>query len=759
MSFRYVGKPTPRIDAKEKVLGRTKYMTDVSFPDMLWGKIVRSTVPHARIISIDTTEAENFPGVHAVVTAKDVPGLNGYGIAIPDQPVFAEDKVRFVGDAIAGVVAQTKEIAEAAAQKIKIEYEELPGVFDPREGLKPDAPKIHKDGNILQNTHVVNGDVEKAFEEADVIVENEYHTTMQMPVYLEVEGGVGLYADGELTLWCASHYPTQDQRQLSAVMNIPTDKIRIIGNPVGGSFGGKDDLIIQAQLAVMAYKVAGKPVKIVHTREESCRVGWKRHPMYITLKTAAKQDGTLLANQVKIISDTGAYAGLGAAVVNLAVEHACNAYRVSNIDIRGICVYTNNSVCSAMRGFGAPQVTFAMENQMDILAEKLGMDPLTIRLKNCLRIGDKAALGHTLKHEMGTEATLMKMKEIDLWVNREEYKKQAPRWKKRGVGIATSIQGVGLGNGIPDYGSADITLNEDGIFVVGAGCPDIGQGNSTAFAQMAAEALGCSLEHIQVITGDSAYTPDSGVTAASRTIYAIGNAILMAAEKITAQIRQVAARLLGAGEDELELAEHGICYRDSCLSYRELAQRAADEGIIFKGHGRFDMPQADITIKGAAGLPHSLYSAVSHIALVEVDTLTGRVDVLKAACIPDTGRVINIQGLEAQSEGGTVMGMGFAVMEKAVFDRGYLLSNNYSTYLIPTALDSPEIETYPVEVLERTGPFLAKGIGECVGSPITPAITNAIYDAVGVRIKECPADMEKIFFAMKDLAAGGVKHE
>ncbi|NMA23807.1 MAG: molybdopterin-dependent oxidoreductase, partial [Spirochaetales bacterium] len=352
---------------------------------MLWGKILRSKVPHGRIIEIDTSEAEKYPGVHVVVTAKDVPGHNGYGIALDDQPVFVTDKVRFVGDAIAGVVAETREIAEAAANKIKVKYEELPGVFDPKEGLKADAPKIHSGGNILQDTHITNGDVEKAFQEADVIVENEYHTTMQMPAYLEVEGGVGVYADGHLTLWCASQYPTQDQRQLAAVMNIPEDKIRIVGNPVGGSFGGKDDLIIQAQLAVMALK-AGKPVKIVHSREESCHVGWKRHPMYIYMKTAAKKDGTLLANKVKIVSDTGAYAGLGGPVVNLAVEHACNAYRMPNIDIHGICVYTNNSVCSAMRGFGAPQVTFAMENQMDIIAEKLGMDPLTIRLKNCLRI-------------------------------------------------------------------------------------------------------------------------------------------------------------------------------------------------------------------------------------------------------------------------------------------------------------------------------------------------------------------------------------
>lgn len=753
---KWVGKPIARKDAKDKVLGKTKYMTDLSFPDMLWGKIVRSEVPHARILNIDTTEAENTPGVHAVVTHKDVPGQNAYGIDVEDQPVFAWDKIRYQGEAIAGVIADTKDIAEEAAKKIKLTLEKLPVVSDPRAGMKDDAPKIHESGNVLLHTHVINGDVEKAFHEADVVVENEYFVSMQQQGYLEVEGGVGLYKDGILSIWCGSQYPTQDQRQLSKIMGMTPDKIRVVSNPVGGGFGGKDDLIIQGQLSVMAYKV-GKPVKIVHTREESFRTCWKRHPMYMTMKTAARKDGTLLANKVKIISDTGAYAGLGGPVVNLAIEHACGAYRVPNVDLDGYSVYTNNSICSAMRGFGVPQITFAIESQMDLLAEKLDLDPLTIRLKNGLRTGDKAGLGHTLTTAMGTIGTLKKAGETELWKNREKYKKQSSSpWKKRGIGIATSIQGVGLGKGIPDYSAAEIVMDNNGKFRVAIGCPDIGQGNSIAFIQMAAEALRCSLEDINLVAGDTFRTPDSGVTAASRSIYAAGNAIILAAEKIKKTIQKVAARYWDVADDEVVFGDYCVMNRDKELNYREISYLAENYKIKIEARSYFDMPMADISIEGAHGLPHILYGATTHIALVEVNTLTGQVEVIKTVSIPDAGKVINRQGLEGQAEGGAVMGLGYALTEKVVFDEGILLNDNFDTYIMPTALDSPDILVEPVEVLEKSGPFGAKGIGECVTGPIAPSIVNAIYDAVGVRIVNLPADSEKVYFALQGQRKSGV---
>jgi CO/xanthine dehydrogenase Mo-binding subunit len=749
MEFKWVGRPVVREDARGKATGATRYMTDLEFPGMLWGKIVRAGIPHARIKKIDTGEAEKMPGVVAVITHRDVPGVNGYGIAVPDQPVFCDRKVRYEGDPVAGIVAETRRAAAAAAEKIRIEFEELAAVFDPRDALAAGAPEVHDAGNLLLEARVTNGDPDRAFAEADIVVEREYFTPMQFPVFLEVEGGVAEYKDGRLTMWVGSQYPTQDQRELSLVLGIPPEQIRIVSNPVGGAFGGKDDLTIQAQLAVMAYKT-GRPVKLVLTREESNRTGWKRHPMFITMKTAATGDGILLANRVTIVSDTGAYAGLGGAVLSNAIGHACGAYRVPNVEITGYCAYTTKAPCSAMRGFGVPQITFAIESQMDIIAAQTGVDPLSLRLKNSLVTGDKGPFGNTMALSMGIVPTLKRAGKTPLWQNRDDIRKNVSRpWKRRGIGLATSIKGVGLGRGLPDYSAADIALTAAGDFVVGIGCPDIGQGNHIAFAQMAAESLSCPLERVRVVLGDSSCTPDSGITAASRTIYAAGNALLLAAEEVKRQLKRFAAGHWGVDAGEVEFEEYCIRHGGREMTVAELAALAAQQGLAIKGSGFFDMPIADVGIEGLRGVPSVLFGVTTQIALVEVDLKTGGVDVLESVCIPDAGRIVNIQGLEGQAEGGTVMGMGFALMEKAGFRNGRIVTDNYDTYLIPTSLDCPDIGVQPVEVIEATGPFGAKGIAEALSTPITPAIINAIADATGFRITELPATMEKVFAGIR----------
>lgn len=751
MGYRWIGKPVIRDDAEGKATGRLKYMTDLVFPDMLWGKIVRAGVSHAKIIEIDTTEAEQIPGVVAVVTYKDVPGENGYGIAVSDQPVFCQDKVRYEGDPIAGVIAESKKIAEEAANKIKVKYELLPVVNDARFALNENAPKIHDQGNIFLQTHVQNGDLIRAFEEADYIIKKEYYCAIQFPVYLEREGGIAEYKDGNLSMWCGSQYPQQDRRQLSKVLNIPEERIRIISNPVGGAFGGKDDLTVQAQLAVMAYKV-GRPVKLVNTREESTKTSWKRHPAYITMETAVKKDGTLLANKVDFVIDTGAYAGLGGAVLTNMIGHACGSYRVQAVDVTAKCVYTNNSPASAMRGFGIPQITFAMESQIDVIAAQLGLDPLEIRLKNALVTGDKGPYGNTMSMTLGTVATLEKVKQTDLWRRREEIKNYTSnQWKRRGIGIATCIKGDGLGRGIPDYSAAEINLNERGEYVVAIGCPDIGQGNHIAFRQMAAEYLQCPLSKVKLILGDSSCTPDSGITAASRTVYAVGNAISLAAEEIKRQVCDFVAEYWNVPVSEVVFGDYKIICRDKEISISDLAILVNKTNKKISAQSFFDMPVADKGIEGLNGLPHVLFGTTTNVVLVEVDVLTGYVDVLKVISIPDAGKIINIQGLEGQAEGGTVMGMGYAIMEKGVLNQGQILTDSYSTYIIPTALDCPEIVVDPVEVLEQSGPFGAKGIAEALSTSITPAIINAIYDAVGVRIYDVPATSEKLYGKLKKL--------
>jgi CO/xanthine dehydrogenase Mo-binding subunit len=723
-------------------------MTDLVFPGLAWGAIARSGVPHAEILAIDTEEAENCPGVLAVVTHRDVPGDNAYGIACDDQPVFCSDRIRYEGDPVAGVVAETREIAVRAAGKIRITYQELPGIFDPREALADGAPLVHERGNLLLKAHVVNGDVAAAFQKADLVVERDYYCPIQFPVYLEPEGGVAWYRDGCLTVWCGSQYPTQDQGQLSRLLGLPEPQIRIVSNPVGGAFGGKDDLTIQPQLAVMALK-AGCPVKLVNSREESNQTSWKRHPMSINMKTAAKLDGTLLANQVSIVADTGAYAGLGGAVLTNTIGHACGAYRVPNIDVKGYCVYTNNCPSSAMRGFGVPQINFAVESQMEIIAAELGLDPLRVRMQNCLVTGDRAPLGNTLTMNMGTLPALMRARDTEIWKGRTKKKQKDSQggcpWKRRGTGIAVCIKGVGLGKGIPDYGAADIVLTGAGEYLVSIGCPEIGQGNHIVFAQMAAEALGCSMRRVRIVQGDSSCTPDSGVAAASRTVYAAGNAILLAAEDVGRQLQQLAAGLWGVAPDEVSWGGDQVCHGETRISAPELALLAEQQGSEIRASGYFEMPTADRGVQGLVGTPSLLFGSTVQVAVVEVDTRTGHVEVLETVCIPDAGRIINIQGLEGQAEGGTVMGMGYALMEKGLIRNGRMLTNNYDTYLIPTSLDCPDIIVLPVEEPEMTGPFGAKGIAEALSVAMTPAVINAIHDAVGVRLTRLPATAEDVY--------------
>lgn len=724
--YRWVGKPVPRVDAEAKVTGRLKYLTDLDRPGMLHGRVKRSDYPHAVIKNIDVSAARGLPGVAAVLTAGDVPGQNGFGIVVPDQPVLCRDKVRYLGDAVALVAAETPEAAAKALDLIRVEYEPLPVVDDPIEALKEGAPKVHEKGNLHSSARVNRGDVEKAFAEAGLIIENVYRSPRQMHTFLETEGGMAeIDGDGNITVWAGGQHPYRDQLQVARALGYNPKKIRIVNNPLGGAFGGKDEITVQIHLALLALHTK-RPVKLWLSREESVVSGWKRHPMAVFYKTAFKRDGTLLANEVKIYGDTGAYASLGGPVVNLAIEHCCGPYRVPHHRAEGYCVYTNNGVAGAFRGFGANQVIFAMETQLDIAAEKLGIDRLEIRKMNALRRGDVAALGHTMKASVGVLATLEAAEKSELWQRREELKRNvAAPWKKRGIGVASELHGTGLGAGLPDYGAARIVLESDGTFTVKVSCPEIGQGNTTAYAQMAAEALGCELARVRVQTGDTDLTPDSGTSTASRSIYTGGNAIVAAAEKMKAKLVSVATERLEASIDDL-------------------ARYVYDRGLDPAAVGSFVWPTAGVSIEGAFGLPHLIYTYITQVALVEVDTLTGRVEVVEAFTALDAGKVINLQGIEGQADGGAAMGTGYALMEDTIIEGGRFKTKNLSTYIIPTALDIPKHESKMVEVLEETGPYGAKGVGEAVCVPITPAITNAVHDAVGVWISHIPATPERV---------------
>ena len=752
MGFQWINQTVLRQDAPDKSTGETKFMSDLSFPGMLWGGVLRSGHPHALIKQINCDAARIIPGVVAVLTHMDIKGLNAYGIAIQDQPVLCFDKVRYQGDAVALVAAESRKLVKAALAAIEIEYQPLPLVVDPVAGANNEPSLVHAGGNVLLHTQVVNGDVEEAFRQADIVIENTYRTSRQMPGYLETEGGVAVPDEnGGVTVWCGSHHPHRDRKQIARVMDYPPEKIRVISHPVGGGFGGKDEITIQIHLVLLAMKT-GRPVKIVLSREESIIAGWKRHPMIIAMKTAATKDGLLTANQVTIHADSGAYASLGAAILNVAIENSSGSYRVPNVNKNGYCVYTNNGVAGAMRGFGDNQATFAIETQMDLIARELGLDPLEIRLKNGLLQGDRAAIGHTLTQSIGTIPTLKAVGQSRDWVERERWKKDNPKpWIKRGVGLATALKGVGLGRGITDVGRATIEIQADGCFTVAVGCPDLGQGNTVAFSQMAAEALSVDIKRIKIINGDTAQCPDSGSSTASRSIYAGGNAIVDAAGKMLDLLKNQASQILVMDIDELTCRNEAVVSgvpSGSCCAYSELAGELikAESNIV---HGLFVVPVADHGIDGAPGLPHLVYSAMSNLAMVEVNTLTGECRVVKILSIPDAGRVINTQGLEGQAEGGALMGMGYALTEDVVIAEGKVITTDLSTYIMPTSLDAPLIEVLPVEELEPSGPFGAKGIGEVATVAVTPAITNAILDATGVAVTSLPVTPEKLLKALR----------
>lgn len=720
---------------------------------MLYAKAARSKYPHALIKGINTKKAEAVAGVVAVLTYRDVPGMNAFGIVLPDQPILCHDKVRYLGDAIAIVAAENLEAAEKAAQLVEVDYEPLPVVSDPLEAMKSDSPRVHEKGNVLRHARIRFGGVEKAFQEAAVIVENTYRTGRQMHMFLEVEAGIGMLDDkGNVVLYVGGQSPYRDQMQVSRAFGIRPEQVRVISTPVGGAFGGKEENTVQIHLALLALKTK-RPVKMVWTREESGVSGMKRHPMIVTTKTAADSHGRLLANQVRIVADTGAYASLGPTVLDVAMENSCGPYRVPNISIDAFLVYTNNGVSGAFRGFGAPQVNFAIEANMDILAEKLGMDRLEIRKLNVLRDGDVGPFGYKSFGAVGIFETLLKAENSNIWRNRERYKSSpsAP-WCRRGVAVTTAVKGFGFG-ALPDFGAASIQITPTGKFVVGVSCPEIGQGAVTAYSQIAAEALHCDIGDVYVASADSQLAPDTGTSSASMALVRGGNAILAAAPKMNDLLLKAAAGIISRPKEELALENSQAVSKakpGKAVTYAEIAQYLLRSGGEPKVVAGFNVPRVDKPVEGSIEIPHWSYMYASAVALVEVNALTGATKVLKFFLSPDSGKVINPQSYTGQCEGAIVQGLGFALTEETQIEKGMVKTNNFTTYIIPTISDIPEIEVDPVETYEKIGPFGAKGLGEIGIIPVGSVVANAIYDATGARVFTLPATPEQVYRAIKE---------
>ena len=741
--MKQVGIEIPKVDVLEKALGEAKYGADLPNQEPLHLKVIRSPKPHAKIVKIEMEETLRIPGVERIFTAKDIPGKNLVGTITKDQPILASDRVRYIGDPVALIAAKTEEAVEEAAKKLVVIYEDLPSITHPEEALQPYAPLIHEKGNLLLEFHVTKGDVQRGFKEAEVIVEETYTTTWVDHAYLEPDAGIS-YLDekGRITVVCPTQNVHYDQKEVASVLSLPLDQVRIIQCATGGGFGGRLDITVQCLLALAVFHLK-KPVRIVYSREEVFQVTSKRHPLKIRYRSGAKKDGTLTAVEVDILGDTGAYASYGGTVAIRSAVHATGPYQVPNVKVRSRMVYTNNSWSGAMRGFGVPQMAFAHESQMDLLAQALKMDPIEVRLKNCLRIGSETATGQTLMASVGMGETLKKVKE---WRDRLAISKNDSKkpFIKKGVGVGSMWYGIG-NTGIANPSTAQMEIDPDGEVRLFIGVADIGQGSDTALLQIASEAIGISLGEIRLVRADTSATTDAGATSASRQTYISGNAILNAVKNLKQVAIKEASQLLNIDEKDLFFEEgkvkSRICLTTS-ISAKEIAKRSKR---ILRGEGLFDPETTRLDSETGQGAPYATYAFATHLAEVEVDTETGKVKVNRVIASHDVGKAIHPQNVIGQIMGGVAMGTGFALMEEFVPEE----TTSFVNYLIPTSKDVPEVIPIIVQDEEPTGPFGAKGVGEPALIPSAPAILNAIADAIGQRIYDLPANLERVLEAIQ----------
>jgi len=742
-----LGVSVPRLDGPEKVTGKAKFGADIYLPRMLHGKILRSRYPHARIHSIRTEKAERLPGVKAVVTWKDAPDVM-VGMYQNDWRAFAKEKVRYLGDVVAAVAAIDEETALEALDLIEVDYEELPAIFDPIEALSPGAPLVHDafPGNIGARRRIRKGDPHKIFEKAELVFEDTFKT--QMVDHCPIEPHVAVVdfgVSGRLTIWASTQAPFNNRVLLSKILQTPMNKIRIITTHVGGAFGGKQELMVEPSCALLARKT-GRPVKIVAERKEEFIASTVRHPLVMTYKTAVNPQGKILARQIRLVQDFGAYNDLGEGVLRYATLMAAGPYRIDDVWIDAIGVYTNQQVGGVMRGVGVPQVCFAGESQLDQIAHEIGIDPYHLRMMNAVADGNTSANGQIFVG-IGYQETLRRARE------ESGYRTQSGK-KNHGFGIASMIYTCG-GAGRHDYSSAVVKSNEDGTFVVLTGAPDVGQGARTTLAQIAAEELGARFEDFWVDLPDTDLSPvDLYGANATRITYVAGNAVKAAAAEAKIQILAGAAQKWKKEAGSLEIAGGKVFEKGNPESLGDLRDLVAEMhrpmGLTVIGKGSYHT--TGVPLDPDTGQSHvvDLFLFGTHVAEVEVDTVTGCVRVLNIWAAHDVGKAVNPMNVEGQIEGGVQMGLGFALTEEIVRENGKTLNPSFLDYKLFTAVDMPKIKSITVEVPEPLGPFGARGIGEATTIPTAAAVANAVFNAVGVRIKELPMTPERILRGIKE---------
>jgi CO/xanthine dehydrogenase Mo-binding subunit/aerobic-type carbon monoxide dehydrogenase small subunit (CoxS/CutS family) len=746
-----ISNPQLRGEAIKKVSGACMYADDIMMEGMLYGKILWADYPHAKIITIDTSEAEAVEGVALVLTAKDIPGENQAGLIIRDQPAIAEYKTRYIGDSLASVFAETLEIAEIAREKIRVEYEVLPGVFSPQDAAKPDAPKIHKDGNLVKHAAIVRGDVDQAFSVCEVVIEGTYTTPFVEHAFLEPESAVA-YPDGDggVVLQIGSQTVFDDRTQLSEILGLPEDKIRVIQVAQGGSFGGKEDLILQQHVAMAALRT-GHPVKITLTREESFRVHPKRHPAWIGYKTGADREGHILAIEANISLDAGAYTSLSIDVLENTVVFAAGPYYVPNLRINGNAWYTNNVPCGAMRGFGVNQIAVGLEQQIDAMARALKIDPFEFRIINAVVAGLPTGADHVLEEGVdGIKETIQAARQVYL---QTELPAEV-NGKKIGVGVASAVKNVGYGHGILESAGASVRLTSDGKVKLNVTHHEYGQGGWAGQIKIASQELGLPLDQIEITRPDTMITPYTGPTTASRQTFLTGNAVVMACQALKEEVFGHAAEVLNVAPEDLFLK--GSCVIDKESGKMVELKELGEQFVVEK---RYTPPPTDQMLEDESSrygesdfkslVTHVMYSYTTQVAIVEVDPKTGEVKILTIISANDVGKALNPQVIKGQIAGGVMMGLGYALSERFLIEKGINITDSLHKARVPTVDKTPEIIPVIVEVPHPFSPQGMKGFAEAPSLATAPAILNAIYDAVGVRIRDIPADKEKVCEALQ----------
>jgi CO/xanthine dehydrogenase Mo-binding subunit len=745
-----IGTRQRRVDAWGKVTGRAKFADDYNVAHQLVGRVLRSRHPHARILRIDTSKAERLPGVAAVLTARDIPGSKVFGIVTQNQYILADDRVRYLGDGVVLVAAASREAADEALALIEVEYEVLPVVSDPEEAMKPESPVIHGKSNIFVHHRVRKGDTAAGFAEADFVLERRFTTQFVEHSAIEPEAVLAEPAEqGGVRITGSIQNLFSSRRSVAAALGLDLNRVQLVQATLGGSFGGKDEVMTSlcCRAALLALRT-GRPVKMVNTREESMLESYKRHPYTLYYRWGARKDGSITAMEIRCVADGGAYASMSPFVTWRSVVQATGPYRCDHVSTDVYAVYTNNNYTGAMRGFGSPQVNFAIESMMDELAERVGKDPLEIRLQNCLTDGSVTATGQRLDHHVSLTEALERAAEASDFRNKwQECRKQASGPKRRGIGLTCSYRGVSLGAEGADAAGAVVSVQTDGSVILSAGVTDMGQGAQTQMSQIVAEVLGITMDRIQFLNTNTSRVPDSGPTVASRGTIMGGSAAKKGAESVRAVLLSAGEAMTGVRADLLTLKENSLVRADSgarIASFAELAAECFRQGRPLIALGWHRAPET--TWDEAAGQGKAYFTFVygANVAEVEVDTETGKTDVVDFVSAHEVGQAISLSGVEGQIYGGVAMGLGYGLLENFEIDRGVPRQLNFDEYLIPTSMDVPPIRIVLLENPDPAGPFGAKSIGEPATEIAAPAIVNAIACATGRRIRELPATLERV---------------